>query len=80
MERMPAKRLQTVHRRLQQSMIEVSELKKRDFRCPGCGYKAEIFYSDLRGHLQFKCQRCKGVFIINVAYFRRMKGVRRDNH
>ncbi len=36
-----------------------------------------VFDSDAAGHLRVKCPKCKGVHILNLAYFRRVK--RRGN-
>lgn len=63
--------------RVLKSRIEASTLKKRDLRCPNCGFRIQTLYSDARGHLQTKCPKCKGIFIFNVAYFRRMKDARK---
>ncbi len=62
-----------VKRKLSRSRIEAETLNERDLRCPMCGFKIFTVFSDIRGHLQVKCPKCKENTILNVAYFRRMK-------
>ena len=62
-----------VHRRLMLSRIEADTLKERDLLCPECGFRIQTLYSDISGHLRVKCPKCKGIHILNLAYFRRIK-------
>lgn len=62
-----------VQKRLLQSRIEAETLKERDLLCPVCGYRIQRIYSDAIGHLSVKCQKCKSINILNLAYFRRVK-------
>ena len=48
-------------------------LKERDILCPTCGFKIQRVFSDATGHLSVKCQKCKNVHILNLAYFRRIR-------
>ena len=68
---------QTVRRLLAQSRIESDSLNERDLLCPECGFRIQTLYSDVAGHLRVKCPKCKGIFILNLAYFRRVKGLQR---
>lgn len=58
---------------LMRSRIEADTLKERDIRCPACGFRVQTVFSDITGHLKIKCPKCKGLFVINVAYFRKQK-------
>lgn len=71
---------QIVRRLLAQSRLESDSLNERDLLCPECGFRIQTLYSDASGHLRVKCPKCKGIFILNLAYFRRVKGLhRKDN-
>lgn len=61
-----------VEQRLLLSRMEVESLKERDILCPICGYRIQRVYSDATGHLSVKCQKCKNINILNLAYFRKM--------
>lgn len=61
---------QEVQQRLDMSESETSELTVRDLRCPNCKFLVDKLYSDISGHIQIKCPKCKNVYILNVAYFR----------
>lgn len=63
-----------VRRRLMLSRIEADTLKERDILCPICGFKIQKVFSDATGHLSVKCQKCKRIHILNIAYFRKIKG------
>lgn len=63
--------------RAERSRREAEELLERELRCPQCGYVVGSAYSDSTGHLKVKCKKCKNVFILNFAYFRRQKPYRR---
>ena len=39
----------------------------------GCGFRIQRVFSDATGHLSVKCQKCKNVHILNLAYFRRIR-------
>ena len=62
-----------VQQRLLQCRVEAQTLKERDLLCPVCGYKIQKVYSDATGHLSVKCQKCKSINILNLAYFRKVK-------
>lgn len=62
-----------VQQRLLRSRIEAQSLRERDLLCPTCGYKIQRVFSDATGHLSVKCQKCKNIHILNLAYFRRVK-------
>ena len=70
-------RLQTqvapeIQKRLLLSRVEAESLKERDILCPTCGFRIQRVFSDATGHLSVKCQKCKNVHILNLAYFRRI--------
>lgn len=62
-----------IQRKLLISRIEADTLQERDLHCPECGFRIQTIYSDAVGHLRVKCPKCKGIHILNLAYFRRMK-------
>ncbi len=69
-------RLQTqvepeIQKRLLLSRVEAESLKERDILCPTCGFRIQRVFSDATGHLSVKCQKCKNVHILNLAYFRK---------
>lgn len=53
------------------SAREATHLLERPLYCPECGFKIGAAYSDCAGHVRTKCQKCKTVSILNLAYFRR---------
>ena len=55
------------------SRVEAESLKERDILCPTCGFRIQRVFSDATGHLSVKCQKCKNVHILNLAYFRRIR-------
>lgn len=61
-----------VRKRLLLSRMEAETLKERDIFCPTCGFKIQRVFSDATGHLSVKCQKCKNIHILNLAYFRRI--------
>lgn len=62
-----------IRERLRQSKEECKELTRRELRCPHCGFLMDYVYSDMQGHLESKCQNCKRISIMNMAYFRTVK-------
>lgn len=66
-----------VLKRLQRSRIEASTLEEKDLYCPICNFRIQTVYSDIKGHLRVKCPKCKEIHILNLAYFRRMKQLKR---
>lgn len=60
-------------RRLLLSRVEAESLKERDILCPICGFRIQRVFSDATGHLSVKCQKCKNVNILNLAYFRKIR-------
>lgn len=61
-----------IQKKLLWSRVEAESLKERDILCPVCGFMIQRVYSDATGHLSIKCQKCKNVHILNLAYFRRV--------
>ena len=55
------------------SAQEAKCLQDRALHCPECGYVVGVVYSDSTGHIRVKCQKCKAVSILNLAYFRRQR-------
>ena len=62
-----------IQKRLLLSRVEAESLKERDILCPTCGFRIQRVFSDATGHLSVKCQKCKNVHILNLAYFRRIR-------
>lgn len=63
--------------KLELSSKETHNLKLRDIRCPRCNFLILKVYSDISGHLLPKCPKCKSEDAINLAYFRRQRGIAR---
>lgn len=55
------------------SQKEADNLAERVLRCPVCGFKIGVAYSDSTGHIRTKCQKCKHIWVLNLAYFRRQR-------
>ncbi len=70
---------QSVEERLLRSRIEVEELRERDLKCPNCEFRLQTVYSDITGHLRIKCNKCKQIHVLNLAYFRRIKKYKERN-
>ena len=62
------------YRRMKLSFGECEHLKERDLNCPYCNAPITGVFSDARGHLRVKCNKCKANMVLNLAYFRTMKG------
>ena len=62
-------------KRLDQSAKSSTNLTLRDVRCPRCGYLIIKVYSDPIGHIRPKCPKCKAVDTLDLAYFRRQRGI-----
>ena len=62
-----------IQNKLLLSRVEAESLKERDILCPTCGFRIQRVFSDATGHLSVKCQKCKNVHILNLAYFRRIR-------
>ena len=60
---------------LDQSVKGSANLTLRDVRCPRCGYLIIKVYSDTIGHIRPKCPKCKAVDTLDLAYFRRQRGI-----
>lgn len=56
---------------------EALDLTLREVRCPKCNFVIDKVFSDVSGHFLSKCPKCKAQYIMNFAYFRRQKGIRR---
>lgn len=62
-----------VRKHLLLSRVEAETLKERDILCPTCGFRIQRVFSDTTGHLSVKCQKCKNIHILNLAYFRKIR-------
>ena len=62
-----------IQNKLLLSRVEAESLKERDILCPTCGFRIQRVFSDATGHLSVKCQKCKNVHILNLAYFCRIR-------
>ena len=60
---------------LDQSAKCSTNLTLRDVRCPRCSYLIIKVYSDTIGHIRPKCPKCKAVDTLDLAYFRRQRGI-----
>ena len=56
--------------KLDLSSQETIDLAQRDLRCPNCRYLISKVYGDIKGHLEFKCPKCRELYVINLSYFR----------
>ena len=65
-----------IQEKLLRSRVEAETLKERDILCPVCGFKIQRVFSDAVGHLSVKCQKCKNIHTLNLAYFRKIRGKR----
>ena len=59
-----------VQYKLDLSSQETFDLSQRDLRCPNCRFLINKVYGDIQGHLQFRCPKCKELYVINFSYFR----------
>ena len=59
--------------KLLKSKQEAETLAMRNIRCPFCGFLVERVFSDISGHKQIYCKKCKQEYVINLGYFRRQK-------
>ena len=66
-----------IQRKLELCVKEAAGLTLRDVRCPFCNFLVSRVFSDVGGHYLAKCQKCKKESILNFAYFRRQRGIRR---
>ena len=57
--------------KLLKSKEETEELTMREIRCPFCGFLVEKVFSDISGHKEIFCKKCKMKYVINLGYFRR---------
>ena len=62
-----------IRQKAELSRKEAEEFIERELKCPVCGYTVGVAYSDSKGHLKIKCQKCKTISVINFAYFCRRK-------
>ena len=62
-----------IRQKAELSRKEAEEFIERELKCPVCGYIVGVAYSDSKGHLKIKCQKCKTISVINFAYFYRRK-------
>lgn len=61
-------------KKIELSFIEAQNLDEREIKCPYCTTPITKVFSDVKGHIRVKCQKCKAVTVINLAYFRKMIG------
>ena len=66
-----------VQDKLLKSKLETTALTMRNIYCPFCGYLVEKVFSDISGHKQVYCKKCKEEYIINLGYFRRQRRLKR---
>ncbi len=59
--------------KLLKSQQETEYLAIRNTHCHFCGYLVEKVFSDISGHKQIYCKKCKQEYVINLGYFRRQK-------
>ena len=64
---------ESVRQKAAASEREAEDLVSRSLRCPNCGYVVGVVFSDATGHMRTKCQKCKAVSVLNLAYFHRQK-------
>ena len=62
-----------IRRKAALSRKEAEDFIERSLHCPNCGYMIGMAYSDATGHVKTKCQKCKTISVLNLAYFRRQK-------
>jgi DNA-directed RNA polymerase subunit RPC12/RpoP len=48
--------------------------ESKDIRCPRCGRLLAKKYSDARGHIQGKCDKCGSEFVIDLVSWRKRRG------
>lgn len=75
--RRPAQTAPEKQEKLIRSANEASWLALREIRCPRCNFPIMKVYSDAVGHVRPKCPKCKAQDPINLAYFRKQKGIAR---
>ena len=63
--------LEEIRKKAALSRIEAKDLRERSIKCPECGYQIGVVFSDAKGHISVKCQKCKTVSVLNLAYFRK---------
>lgn len=61
---------ESAKKKLNKSKMETQYMTARDLRCPNCSFLITRVYSDVRGHMQIYCPKCKNKYILNFAYFR----------
>lgn len=61
--------------KLDLSREEIKDLTRRDILCPFCGYLVDRVYSDISGHKDMYCKKCKEKYTVNLGYFRTQKYV-----
>ena len=59
-----------IQRKLDLSKQETVDLAQRDLRCPNCRFIITKVYGDIRGHMEFKCPKCREIYVVNLTYFR----------
>ena len=53
------------------SLSECENIAHRTLECPFCEFPIAGVFADAVGHFHVKCQKCKAVMVVNLAYFRR---------
>lgn len=64
-----------VQEKLNLSAAETERLSLREVKCPHCGFVIIKVFSDMCVHYLARCRKCKREQPINLAYFRRQKGI-----
>lgn len=59
--------------RAEASREEAQRFVERELKCPECGFVVANAFSDACGHFKIKCQKCKKISVLNLAYFCRRK-------
>lgn len=67
--------LPDVEEKIRRSSIEVEGMAVRDVRCPHCKFVIARVYADTQGHIHARCRKCKHEQPLNLAYFRKQRGV-----
>ena len=65
--------------RAEQSRQEAQEFVERELKCPVCDYMIASVFSDASGHFKVKCQKCKTISVLNLAYFCRRKHIKQTH-
>ena len=70
---------QAVREKVERSYRESVELRERTLNCPHCGCYIMTLYEDAAGHMKARCRKCKSEVVFNLGYFRRARGIRKQD-